>query len=127
VITLKPVFLEIPGFQNPLYPHKAGFLNREYADQARPFQFIFQNEIQHRDIEMFFVGKPLPSPTNIIQRIYQGDVEDPDPSRVHLLKSIGLPHLSHLWVLLNSSENISFSSPHSGHLQENEDKFLNDS
>ncbi len=36
---------------------------------------------------------------------------------VHLLKSIGLWHLPQVCCLSNSSEKISFSAPHSGHLQ----------
>jgi hypothetical protein len=43
---------------------------------------------------------------------------------VQVLKSISLPHLEHLWVLSNSSEKISLDSPHSGHLQVNDFRFL---
>jgi hypothetical protein len=45
-------------------------------------------------------------------------------SMVHLEKSIGSLHPEHDRGLSNSSEKISFSLPHFGHLQVNDVKFL---
>jgi hypothetical protein len=41
----------------------------------------------------------------------------PSPASWHCVKSIGSPHLPHLWGRSNSSEKISFSVPHFGQLQ----------
>jgi hypothetical protein len=46
------------------------------------------------------------------------------PSRVHWVKSMALPHFAQVWSLLNSSEKISLLSPHSGHLQIKDFRFL---
>jgi hypothetical protein len=48
-----------------------------------------------------------------------------EDSIVHRLKSIGFPQPEQVWGLLNSSEKISFSLPHSGHLHRKELRFLN--
>jgi len=47
------------------------------------------------------------------------------PSSLHWVKSISLLHLSHLCVLPNSSEKISFFAPHSGHVHVKDFKLLN--
>jgi hypothetical protein len=54
---------------------------------------------------------------------YRGSVFLADPSMVHWVKSMGFPHPLQVWGLLNSSEKISFSFPHSGHLQIKELRF----
>jgi hypothetical protein len=56
--------------------------------------------------------------------LYLGSLLDAEPCRVHLEKSISLPHPEQICTLLNSSEKISFSFPHSGQLKTNERKCL---
>jgi hypothetical protein len=46
------------------------------------------------------------------------------PSKLHCVKSICFPQLSHKWVLSNSSEKISFAWPQLGHLQLNDESVL---
>jgi hypothetical protein len=62
---------------------------------------------------------------NLFFKSYLGSLLPPEPSMEHWVKSMGLPQDWHLCGLSNSSEKISFSAPHSGHLQVNALKFLN--
>ena len=59
------------------------------------------------------------------RRVSQGAADPASPLRVHWLKSMGLPHPLQLCARSNSSEKISFSWPHSGHLHVNDLRFLN--
>ena len=51
-------------------------------------------------------------------------LSSPPACQEHLVKSTGCLHLVHLCSRLNSSENISISAPHSGHLQRKDERFL---
>jgi hypothetical protein len=54
-------------------------------------------------------------------------VTDPaSPDNVHCAKSIGFPQSLQVCGFSNSSEKISFSLPHAGHLQVKDFRFLND-
>lgn len=63
--------------------------------------------------------------TGLVGLNYRGVPFRPLPERVHWLKSTGLPHLGQLCSVSNSSEKISISWPHSGHLQINVSSSLN--
>ena len=56
---------------------------------------------------------------------YDATVEAAEPESVHWVKSISFPQDLHVCFLSNSSEKISTSFEHEGHLQENDFKFLN--
>ena len=55
---------------------------------------------------------------------YRGSLLAAEPSKVHFEKSISLPHPLQICAFLNSSEKISFSFPHSGHLHTNDRRSL---
>jgi len=55
---------------------------------------------------------------------YRGSLLAAEPSKLHFEKSISLPHPLQICGLLNSSEKISLSFPHSGHLHTNDCRSL---
>lgn len=55
---------------------------------------------------------------------FQGETPPAVPVNVQVVKSMGFPHDEQVWARSNSSENISFSSPQSLHLQVKDLRFL---
>jgi hypothetical protein len=60
----------------------------------------------------------------ILSSNQRGAPDFAEPDREHCEKSMISLHLPQVWGLSNSSEKISFSSPHLGHLQTNDSRFL---